>query len=122
MTQKCVWSANGAKSVFTTHSPFRTHLTRDFAWDCVVKIDSIIRLQGVGANFSAPQLAPKLIISTFENRKDLTVSCPSIWCEEAGVNYFVFDSHFKPKKRVQYVPLPFVGVSEPPRYLSLIHI
>ena len=32
----------------------------------------------------------------------------SIWSEEAGVDYFVFDSHFKPKKRVQFVPLPFV--------------
>jgi hypothetical protein len=76
----------------------------------VVKTGSLIRLQGVGANVSAPQLAQKSIVSTFENGKDLTVTCSSIWCEEAGVNYFVFDSHFKPKKRVQLVPRPFVFV------------
>jgi hypothetical protein len=40
----------------------------------VVNTGSLIRLQGVGANFSAPQLAQKLIISTFENGKDLTVT------------------------------------------------
>ena len=57
----------------------------------MVKTGSIIRFQGVGANFGAPQLAQKLIISTFENGKDLTVTCSSIWSEEAGVNYFVFD-------------------------------
>jgi len=74
----------------------------------VVNTGSIIRLQGVGANFSAPQLSQKLIILTFETGKDLTVTCSSIWSEEAGVNYFVFDSHFKPKKRVQLVPLTFV--------------
>ena len=65
--------------------------------------------EGVWANFSVLQLAPKLIISTFESGKDLTVSCSSIWSEEAGVNDFVFVTHFRPKKTRQFVPLPFVG-------------
>ena len=74
----------------------------------MVKTGSIIRLQGVRASFNAPQLPQKLIIPTFENGKDRTVTCSSIWSEEAGVNYFVFDSHLKPKNRVQFVPRPFV--------------
>ena len=102
---------NWAKSVFTTHSPFTitcsAEIINDCAWECVVKTPSIIRLQGDWANFSSLQLAPKVIIVTFESGKDLTVSCSSIWSEQTGVKYFAFVTRFKPKKTREFVPLPF---------------